>query len=72
VVRIPRREVFGESRDCIFCDAKHPRESVESRAKRINELKAHVDLQAAEEAVKTVDQKRIEVREIVPAIAAGW
>jgi hypothetical protein len=55
-----------------FVTQKHPSESVESRAKRINELKAHVDLQAAEEAVKTVDQKKIEAREIAGAIAAGW
>lgn len=41
-----------------FVTQKHPREPVVSRAKRINDLKSHVDLQAAEEAVRTVDQKK--------------
>ncbi len=45
-----------------YVTKKHPREAVAERAKRINALKPHVDVRAAEEAIKIVDQKREEAR----------
>lgn len=45
-----------------FITSKHPREPVSSRAKRLVTLKPHVDLVGAEEAVRIVDEKRLEAR----------
>ena len=45
-----------------FITKRHPRAPVADRAKKINSLKPHVDILAAEEAVKIVDQKREEAR----------
>lgn len=47
-----------------FITSKYPREAVESRAKRLHSLKPHVDLHAAEEAVRIVDQKRQEAKSL--------
>lgn len=48
-----------------FVTAKHPRDRVIERAKRLTSLKPHVDLHSAEEAVLTVDQMREEAKEFV-------
>ncbi len=45
-----------------FISCKHSREPVSSRAKRLVALKPHIDLAGAEEAVRTVDQKRQEAK----------
>jgi hypothetical protein len=45
-----------------FISCKHYREPVNSRAQRLTMLKPHVDLVAAEEAIRTVDQKREEAK----------
>lgn len=50
-----------------FVTSKHPREPISSRAKRINSLKPHVDIAAAEEAVRIVDEKRTEVKRRIAA-----
>jgi hypothetical protein len=47
-----------------FITSKHPREPVSSRAQRLVTLKPHVDLIGAEEAVRVVDQKRQEAKEL--------
>ena len=50
-----------------FITKRSPRAPVAERAKAINSLKPHVDIFAAEEAVKMVDKKREEARrEIAP------
>jgi hypothetical protein len=48
-----------------FITSKHLRESIPSRAKRLTLLKPHVDLPAAEEAIRIVDEKREEAKAIV-------
>lgn len=45
-----------------FITCKHVREPVSSRAKRLVTLKPHIDLPAAEEAVRIVDEKRQEAK----------
>jgi hypothetical protein len=50
-----------------FVTAKHPREPVSSRAKRISSLKPHVDIAAAEEAVRIADEKRNEIKRRIAA-----
>jgi len=47
-----------------FISCKHSREPVSSRVKRLINVKPHVDLVAAEEAVRIVDQKREEAKTI--------
>ena len=47
-----------------FVSSKHAREPVASRAQRLTALKPHVDLVAAEEAVRIVDKKREEAKMI--------
>jgi len=41
-----------------FVTQKNPRAPAISRAQKLNSLKPHVDIQAAEEAVRIVDEKR--------------
>jgi hypothetical protein len=50
-----------------FVTTKHSREPVASRAKRVNSLKPHVDLQSAEEAVQIVDKMRNEIKQRIAA-----
>lgn len=50
-----------------YVTKKHPRDPVTERAKRMSALKPHVDIVAAEEAVKIVDQKRAEARKEMAA-----
>ncbi len=45
-----------------FITSKNPRMPVLERAKKINLLKPHVDIISAEEAVRTVDQKKEEAK----------
>jgi len=45
-----------------FVTQRNPREPLMERAKRISGLKPHVDLVAAEEALKTIDEKRQEAK----------
>jgi hypothetical protein len=52
-----------------FITKRNPRAPVAERAKQIHGLKPHVDLLAAEEAVKTVDQKREEAKREVASAA---
>ena len=47
-----------------FVSSKHSREPVISRAQRLVMLKPHIDLAAAEEAIRIVDQKREEAKVI--------
>ena len=46
-----------------FVTQKNPRVPAIERAKKLNSLKPHVDIQAAEEAVRIVDEKRKEAKE---------
>jgi hypothetical protein len=41
-----------------YITKKNPRDPAIERAKKLNSLKPHVDIQAAEEAVRIVDEKR--------------
>jgi hypothetical protein len=43
-----------------YVTKRHPRESITARAKRVTSLKPHVDVAAAEAALRVVDQKRAE------------
>lgn len=52
-----------------FVSSKHHREPVAIRAQRLTALKPHVDLVAAEEAVRIVDKKREEAKMIEQAAA---
>jgi hypothetical protein len=45
-----------------YVTKKHPRDAVAERAKMISSLKPHVDIFAAEEAVRLVDQKKAEAK----------
>jgi hypothetical protein len=47
-----------------FVSCKHLREPAISRAQRLIALKPHIDLVAAEEAVRIVDQKREEAKSV--------
>ncbi len=46
-----------------FVTAKNPRDPAIERARKLNSLKPHVDMQAAEQAVRIVDEKRKEVKQ---------
>jgi hypothetical protein len=46
-----------------FLTAKNPRDPAIERARKLNSLKPHVDMQAAENAVRIVDEKRKEVKQ---------
>jgi hypothetical protein len=50
-----------------FVASKHPREPVDILAQRINSLKPHVDIAAAVEALKIVDEKRGEAQRALAA-----
>lgn len=52
-----------------FVTKKNPRDPMQERARRISFLKPHVDILAAEEAVRIVDQKREEARRQIVAFA---
>jgi hypothetical protein len=52
-----------------FITKRNPRAPITERAKMINSLKPHVDMVAAEEAVKIVDQKREEARREIASAA---
>lgn len=52
-----------------YVTKKHPRDPVAVRAKMISSLKPHVDIIAAEEAVRLVDQKKAEA-EVQISLAA--
>jgi len=52
-----------------FVTKKHPREPVAVRAQRIHNLKPHVDIPSAEEAVRIVDKKREEMKREFAAVA---
>jgi hypothetical protein len=41
-----------------FVTAKHPRDSAVERARKLHSIKPHVDIIAAEEALRIVDEKR--------------
>jgi hypothetical protein len=53
-----------------FVTMKNPRLSSIERAKKLNSLKPHVDIHAAEEAVRIVDAKRLEAKDQFKEIAA--
>jgi hypothetical protein len=45
-----------------YVTTKNPRDPATERAKKLNSLKPHVDMQAAEQAVRIVDEKRKEAK----------
>jgi len=53
-----------------FVTAKNPRLPVNERARKINFLKPHVDINSAEQAVEAVDAKRREAQEQFSQVAA--
>lgn len=53
-----------------YVTKKNPRDPVIERAKKLNALKPHVDIVAAEEAVRVVDEKRIQARDRLGEVAA--
>jgi uncharacterized protein YwgA len=53
-----------------FLTVKNPRIPAAERAKKLNSLKPHVDIRAAEEAVRIVDEKRIEAKNQLKEIFA--
>lgn len=50
-----------------YITKKYFREPAAQRAKRINSLKPHIDIRAAEDAIKIVDQKREEAQQQLAA-----
>lgn len=46
-----------------FVTAKNPRDPAMERARKLNSLKPHVDMQSAEQAVRIVDEKRKEAKQ---------
>ncbi len=52
-----------------YVTKKNPRDPVSERAKKISSLKPHVDILAAEEAIKIVDQKREQAKREIAATA---
>jgi uncharacterized protein YwgA len=53
-----------------YVTRKNPRDRAIDRAKKLSSLKPHVDIQAAEEAVRIVDAKRQEAKQQFGASAA--
>jgi len=53
-----------------FVTSKNPRDPAIERAKKLNALKPHVDIQAAEEAVRIVDEKRTQAKTQLGEVAA--
>jgi len=49
-----------------YVTKKNPRDPVIERAKKLNSLKPHVDLVAAEEAIKIIEQKREQAKREIP------
>jgi hypothetical protein len=47
---------------------KNPRDPIIERAKKINSLKPHVDVVAAEEALKIVEQKREQAKREISTV----
>ena len=46
-----------------YVTAKNPRDPAMERARKVNSLKPHVDMQSAEQAVRIVDEKRKEAKQ---------
>jgi uncharacterized protein YwgA len=53
-----------------YVTKKNPREPAIDRARKLNSLKPHVDLLAAEQAIQVVDEKRMEAKSQLGADAA--
>jgi hypothetical protein len=53
-----------------YVTKKNPRDPAVERAKKLNSLKPHVDIRAAEEAVRVVDEKRSQAKLRLGEIAA--
>ncbi len=53
-----------------FVTLKNPRVPASERAKKLNSLKPHVDILSAEEAVRIVDEKRVQARDQLKEIFA--
>jgi uncharacterized protein YwgA len=53
-----------------YVTKKNPRDPAVERAKKLNSLKPHADIQAAEEAVRIVDEKRNQAKNRLREIAA--
>ena len=53
-----------------YVTSKNPRVPALERAKKLSSLKPHVDIQAAEEAVRIVDEKRKQAKAELGEIAA--
>jgi uncharacterized protein YwgA len=53
-----------------YVTKKNPRDPAIERARKLNSLKPHVDIPAAEQAVRIVDEKRKEARQQLGADAA--
>ena len=53
-----------------YISTKYPQEPIPERARRLSALKPHVDIVSAEEAVRTVDDKRREAEKQLAALAA--
>lgn len=51
-----------------FVTAKNPRDLAIDRARKLNSLKPHVDMEAAEDAVRVVDEKRKEAKQQLGAL----
>jgi hypothetical protein len=46
-----------------YVTTKNPRDAAIERARKLNSLKPHVDMQSAEQAVRIVDEKRKEAKQ---------
>lgn len=51
-----------------FVTTKNPRDPAMERARKLNSLKPHVDMQSAEQAVRIVDEKRKEAKQQLSAL----
>jgi len=51
-----------------YVTKKNPRDPIIERAKKINNLKPHVDVIAAEEAIKVVEQKREQAKREISSV----
>jgi hypothetical protein len=53
-----------------YVTKKNPRDPATTRARKLNSLKPHVDIQAAEQAVRIVDEKRHQAKQELHTAAA--
>ena len=53
-----------------FITLKNPRLPASERARKINSLKPHVDIIAAEQAIQMVDARRLEAKKQFSEVAA--